>query len=372
MRLLRILTIPLLLLTAIHAATDGPPRPRVQVALLLDTSNSMDGLIHQAKTQLWRIVNEFAGVRRHGRQPQLEVALFEYGNNSIPAAVGYVRMVTPFTTDLDTLSAKLFELHTNGGEEYCGQAIQTALNQLSWQPAPDVLKIVYIAGNEPFTQGPVDFRRVCQRAQQRGITVNTIHCGDRQSGVQGLWEEGAMLGGGVFLSINSDLRTVIDSPYDAELGRLNQRINQTYVPYGAHGAAGQMSQTTQDKNAASAGPAVAASRAEAKASGLYANSQWDLVDAVKDGKQKVETLREQELPAEMRKMTVAERRSHLAKMERERTETQQQIAKLQAQRAQYVAQKSKEGKGDKTLEDAMVTSIRQQAARAGFQVQKAQ
>jgi len=35
-------------------------RPVVQIALLLDTSNSMDGLIHQAQTQLWKIVNEMA------------------------------------------------------------------------------------------------------------------------------------------------------------------------------------------------------------------------------------------------------------------------------------------------------------------------
>jgi len=41
--------------------TDAPKRkrgkaPTVQLALLLDTSNSMDGLIDQAKTQLWKIV----------------------------------------------------------------------------------------------------------------------------------------------------------------------------------------------------------------------------------------------------------------------------------------------------------------------------
>ena len=36
-----------------------PPRPTVQIAILLDTSNSMDGLIAQAKTQLWNVVNEF-------------------------------------------------------------------------------------------------------------------------------------------------------------------------------------------------------------------------------------------------------------------------------------------------------------------------
>ena len=33
------------------------------LALLLDTSNSMDGLIDQAKSQLWKIVNELAAAK---------------------------------------------------------------------------------------------------------------------------------------------------------------------------------------------------------------------------------------------------------------------------------------------------------------------
>ena len=39
---------------------------RIQVALLLDTSNSMDGLIEQAKTQLWKIVNELTSAEQKG------------------------------------------------------------------------------------------------------------------------------------------------------------------------------------------------------------------------------------------------------------------------------------------------------------------
>src|ERR1700739_2406306 len=69
-----------------------PPRPTVQIAILLDTSNSMDGLIGQAKTQLWNVVNEFVRARKNGRPPAIQVALFEYGNNSLPSNEGWVRM----------------------------------------------------------------------------------------------------------------------------------------------------------------------------------------------------------------------------------------------------------------------------------------
>src|SRR3984885_15967920 len=78
----------------------SPLTPTVQIALLLDTSNSMDGLIAQAKTQLWGVVNEFARAKKHGRTPRLEVALFEYGNNRLSPEVGFVRLVLPFTDDL--------------------------------------------------------------------------------------------------------------------------------------------------------------------------------------------------------------------------------------------------------------------------------
>src|SRR6185436_12759707 len=110
--------------------------PLVQLAILLDTSNSMDGLIDQARSQLWKIVNELAGAHRADRPAELQVALYEYGNNRLSAANGFVRQVLPFTTDLDRISEKLFSLTTFGSEEYCGTVIQTALDQLRWSASP--------------------------------------------------------------------------------------------------------------------------------------------------------------------------------------------------------------------------------------------
>ena len=72
-------------------------KPLVQVAILLDTSNSMDGLIEQAKSQLWSIVNEFIRARRDGRPPTIEVALYEYGNDNLPGQEGFIRLVLPLT-----------------------------------------------------------------------------------------------------------------------------------------------------------------------------------------------------------------------------------------------------------------------------------
>jgi hypothetical protein len=48
----------------------------------------MSGLIDQAKTQLWSIVNDMTRAKMEGKRPQLRVALYEYGKSSIPASEG--------------------------------------------------------------------------------------------------------------------------------------------------------------------------------------------------------------------------------------------------------------------------------------------
>ena len=92
------------------------------MALLLDASNS----------QLWSIINEFSYAKCHGESPNLKIVLYEYGNNSLSANEGYISQVLGFSDDLDDISKELFSLSTNGGNEFCGQVIQTSLNKSSF------------------------------------------------------------------------------------------------------------------------------------------------------------------------------------------------------------------------------------------------
>jgi hypothetical protein len=95
--------------------------PKIQIAILLDTSGSMDGLINQTRAQLWRIVNTFATAKKDGKRPRLELALYHYGNDSIPSAQQYVKQLVPLTTDLDRVSEALkgqpFEIVTTNLSE---------------------------------------------------------------------------------------------------------------------------------------------------------------------------------------------------------------------------------------------------------------
>ena len=149
--------------TAIHE----PSKQFIKVALLLDTSNSMDGLIDQAKAQLWEIVNELSYAKCDDSKPNLQIALYEYGNDRLNGDEGFIRQVLAFSSDLDEISKQLFSLTTNGGNEYCGHVIQTSLNQLNWGNNPDDLKLIFIAGNEPFTQGNISYKEAAKLASGR-------------------------------------------------------------------------------------------------------------------------------------------------------------------------------------------------------------
>ena len=237
----------------------------------------MDGLINQAKSQLWTIVQQFAKAKKAGQTPVLRVALFEYGNMGLPASEGYIRQVVPLTDDLDKLSEALFGLTTNGGDEYCGQVIDVAVKSLDWSKEPNGYKAIFIAGNEPFTQGPVDYKDACKLAIERGVVVNTIHCGNGDEGRQGMWQDGAKLAEGESFNIDQDRAVVqIRCPQDEIIIRLNAELNKTYLWYGAEevtAASIARIKSAQDANAAAMGSSVIAARAAAKATSSYQQSQ---------------------------------------------------------------------------------------------------
>ncbi|MDF1694871.1 MAG: VWA domain-containing protein, partial [Saprospiraceae bacterium] len=264
---------------AANTSTDA-----IQVALLLDTSGSMDGLIEQAKSQLWNILNELAKTKKDGEEPNLQIALYEYGNPSTPSNNLEIHQLSPFTSDMDMISEKLFSLTTNGGNEYCGAVIKQSLDQLTWNDNQN-LKMIYIAGNEPFVQGPVDFREVCKRANDNGIVVNTIFCGDRNEGIETSWYLGAQVGGGDYLCIEHNEKTVyISTPFDNEIDRLNLQLNDTYIPYGSKGNEKKRNQVLQDNNAKGYSLVNSVNRAKYKSSKKYIAEDWDLIDAYKKDK----------------------------------------------------------------------------------------
>jgi hypothetical protein len=339
----------------------------IQIALLLDTSNSMDGLIAQAKSQLWMLVNELSEGEKYGRAPKIELALYEYGNSNISVSKGYVRQVLSLTDDLDAVSEKLFSLTTNGGQEYAGQVIDAALSELEWSNNENDMKLVIIAGNEPFTQGPIDYQTACARARRGGVIIDTIHCGSEEEGIKGMWKAGADCGGGLYMTIDQDEKVVhIPSPYDDALLELNIKLNKTYIGYGANGDLLKQRQVAQDANAGEISPQSQLARVRSKSSSAYTNESWDLIDAYKVDKKTVLELEAEELPVEMKNLDDKERVKFIEEKQEERTAVQSEITELEKKRQEFLTDKRKEMRAAKTLDNVMVEAVRKQASENGF------
>ncbi len=337
------------------------PAPRVQIALLLDNSGSMSGLINQARTQLWKVVNEFIAAKRDGMTPEVEVALYKYG--AAP------ELMLPLTRDLDKVSQELFALQINGGTEFSGATIKDAAEKLSWSTDKDVYRVIFIAGNEPFTQGPVEPKTACKLAAGKGIIVNTIHCGSDAEGIAGGWKDGALLADGSYMVIDQNSAVAhVAAPQDAEIVKLSEELNKTYVRFGAQGAEAAANQAVQDSNAAAAAPSAGIQRALTKScASIYDNSRWDLVDALQKKTVKLEELKKEDLPPELARLTPAELAAHVEKQAAERKAIQEKIVALNQAREAYVAAELKKQGQASTLDVAMVKAIREQAQKQQFQ-----
>ena len=347
--------------------------PKIQVALLLDTSGSMDGLIEQAKSQLWKMVNELATSKRDGKVPDIEIALYEYGKDDYSAASGHIKQLVPLTTDLDLVSEQLFKLKTNGGSEFCGWAIKDATKELKWSKSNEDLKIIIIAGNEPFTQGTVDYKNSCKTAITDGIIVNTIFCGDCQMGINTMWKDGADRADGKYMCINHNEAVVhVATPFDNEIIKLNNELNKTYIAYGSKGMEKKERQAVQDANAAVYSQANVAERAVSKSSKAYKNDDWDAVDAFKENEQELSKLKDEELPAEMKGMNTAQRKDFIDKKAKEREALQSNIREVNEKREKYIADERKKtaGSAKNTLDEAMLGAVREQAVKKNYKFEK--
>lgn len=344
-------------------------KSHIDLVLCLDTSGSMDGLIESAKVKLWDVVNTLATAQP---EPELRVALYQYGNDGLSAATGWVSQELALTDDLDAVNEKLFALHTNGGTELVARVTKTALEKEQWTSGPGKnLRLIFVCGNEPANQdSQVTLEKAMGGAQERSVTVNTIYCGNPDDEGAATWRQAAGLGKGKFASIDMNNTVAIATPYDDELAQLSGRMNETYLAFGSRANVSSVRQLAQDANAMAVGGAVAASRATAKASVMYENSSWDLVDAkVKKGVN-VADMAEAELPKEMQAMKPADREAYVDKKAKEREEVQAKIKELAAKREAFLKTEREKQAGGKgaSLDKALVEALTEQAKAHGIVV----
>jgi hypothetical protein len=348
--------------------------PDVDVVLCLDTSNSMDGLILAAKAKLWDIINDLSRLRP---TPTLRVGLYSYGNDSYPSSSGWIRKELDLGADLDEVYRKLNALSTNGGTELATRVGRDALIQQRWSGHPKALRLLFICGNEPADQDrETPIPEIAAAAKRQGVSVHTIFCGPPQHSDARSWRAFATLAGGAFTAINtSEPVYVPKTPYDEPLYKWGIKLNSTYVPYGSTRERKDKTenQVAQDTNAWNLGGGVGASRAVVKAGAQYRNPTWDLCDRLKeDPKFDVNSLPDDQLPEDVRKLPKEKRQAFVQTKLQERGEIAKQIEDLNKKRTAHIdAERRRSSAGKKPgagLDEALQKVIREEAKQRGFEI----
>ena len=360
--------------TQVHVPPVNPvsnERPRIEVVFVLDTTGSMSGLIQAAKEKIWSIATTMASAQP---APEIRMGLVAYRDRGD----AYVTKVVDLSSDLDSIYATLMDFQAAGGgdgPESVNQALNDALNKISWSQDGQVYKTVFLVGDAPPHMdyaNEVKYPQTLKQAEQHGIVVNTVQCG-QSSETQQAWQQIAMLGTGDYFQVDQAGSAVaIATPFDKTLADLSHKLDQTRLYYGSDEEKAQKQRKLDAAEKLHAGASVAsrARRATFNASASGKDNligDGELVDDVASGRVDLDKIEQEALPATMQALAPEEQKALIKETAEKRQKLEDEIAGLAVQRNAYLKQKVEEsGAAEGSLDAKIYSAVREQAAKQGL------
>lgn len=344
---------------------------KIQIVLLIDVSNSMDGLITQAKDQLWNMVKVVGKATCYNTRPSIEIALYEYGRSSNDPGKGYIKQISPFTKDLDSLSNALYSLNTQGGSEYCTNVINVSLDELMWDTSKTSYKTIFIAGNESFLQGDISLSIICKKAKDKGVIINTIYCGDRFKGIGEYWQLDIECSNGSFNHIDKDASApYIPTPYDTALIVMNTKLNKTFIQYNGYLGVIRQYDTMPIYDTKSIDKIIGWTVVRADTA-FYNRSAWELVDAVEKDSTILKTMDRSKLPDSLKTKSTDELKAIVKIKSEERKLIRNEIKRLDGERDAFIRLEKVKLTSTipQTLQSEIEKVIREQVKRFNIQIE---
>jgi len=344
-------------------------RKTLEMVFALDTTGSMGGLIEGAKQRIWGIVNE---VMQSNDRPNVRVGLVAYRDRGDR----YITEVVPVTDNLDAVYTALMDYRAEGGgdtPENVRRALADAVHKAGWMRQSDrIAQVIFLVGDAPphndYRDEP-DTKTTAVEARRKGMIINAIQCGNL-TGTKEAWQEIAQYGGGRYFAIPQDSGVVaIVTPYDEKLGALSNQLGGTYLAYGrveAQAVAKRAQAEVEDKISRGAPVAAQADRAMNKAINTTMSYTGDFLQSLENGTVKLEDVKPEELPEELRRLSAAERKQEIEKRQSQRQQIRAEITRLSKDREEFIKNERAKSGARNSFDSVVAEALKAQLAARGF------
>lgn len=346
-------------------------RKKIEVVFALDTTGSMGGMIEAAKEKIWSIASSMASEQS---APEIRLGLVAYRDRGD----SYVTQVLDLSGDLDSMYAALMDFQAAGGgdgPESVNQALYDAVTKISWSDDKETYKVVFLVGDAPphmDYQNDVKYPETIKIAQQSGIIINTIQCGEDRSTLQ-RWNQIAQLGSGSYFQVEqSGSALAISTPFDEKIAKLSEELDKTKLYYGSREEqmAQKKKQDATEKLHASSSVESRARRATFNASKSGKDNflgKGELVDDVASGRVDIGSIEAEKLPAPMQAMAPEEQLAIIQEKAAKRDELKRQIATLAKQRSSFIKEEvATRGDAESSLDYKIFSAVKEQAEKKGL------
>ena len=336
---------------------------KVEVVFCLDTTGSMKGLINAAKQKIWAISNQ---ITTGTPTPYVKVGLVAYRDRGD----AYITKVFDLTDDLDKVYADLMGFQAAGGGDFpesVNQALHESVTKISWSKDKKTLRMIFLVGDAPPHMDypdDVKYPDTCKLAVERDIIINTVQCGKHKE-TEKYWREICRLAEGSYVQIDAKGGPVvaIETPFDGDLAKINGELAKKTLAFGSHEA--QTKGAAKAKAGAELAPTAQADRVGFLLRNANGGTSYDLLHNVQTGKVKLEELKKDELPTELRELNLEQQKEYLNKLDTERKELTQKALELDKKRNEFINKKNAEiaKTTGSTFDNQVLQILRQQAGR---------
>jgi hypothetical protein len=327
----------------------------------------MEGLIEGAKKKIWSIATTIAETNPDAEIKMALIAYRDIGDE-------FVTKTFPLSTDIQEMYAELLKYKAEGGGDWpesVNEALDIAVTKLKWGQSGKDKRIIFLVGDAPPHMDYAQDRKyqdTLKDARQRGIIVNAVQAGNAEDTMR-IWRSIAQLGKGEYIPIPQDggQVSIIVTPYDEEIRRIQILIDETIIPYGLLEVRQKVKTKIEISRSAPAPSAADSSTYILKKSKGRAamTGSGDLVSDLEEGRVTMDKVKDEDLPEPIAALSREARAGKVKELSAMRARLSSDMAALVEKRDAFLREKTAEeassGLGD-SFDRRVKETLREQIA----------